>query len=292
MRKLSIVLTALLVLAGSCWAQQEVNERRQADPSGVVEIENVAGSVEVVGWGQAELVVTGTLGRGTERLDVDGDGHRIRIKVVLPRDARNVDGSDLTIRVPAGSRVEVSTVSADIHVAGLEGRVDLQSVSGSILVGGTPAELEAETVSGELDVERAPDRSELASVSGDVTVTWAEGAIEAASVSGDVIIRDGSLDRAELATTSGNVRCEAEVTGRGSFDMETMSGNVVMVVPAGVAAEFEISTFSGSIRSQLGPEPQRTNRYAPGEELNFSTGAGGPRISLSSFSGNVELRTR
>jgi len=292
MRKLTSVLVALLALAGSGWARQEVNERRQADPSGTVEIENVAGSVAVLGWGQAEVEVTGTLGRGTERLEVDGDGHRTRIKVVLPSDARDVDGSDLTIRVPAGSRVEVSTVSADISTAGLEGRVELQSVSGNIVVGGAPSELEAQTVSGELDVERSPDRSELASVSGDVTVKWAEGAVEAASVSGDVIIRDGTLSRAELATTSGNVRCEADIAVRGSVDMESMSGNVVMVVSAGLAADFEISTFSGSIRSSIGPEPQRTNRYSPGEELNFSTGAGGPRISLTSFSGSVELKTR
>ena len=65
MRKLPIVLIAIVVAAGLASAQQEVSERRQADPNGAVEIENLAGSVEVVDWngdGKKDLFIGGEYG--------------------------------------------------------------------------------------------------------------------------------------------------------------------------------------------------------------------------------------
>ena len=77
---------------------------------GRVLISNLSGSVMVTGWDREEISVEGTLGRGTERLDFEVSGDRARIKVIIPRRARNVEGSDLEIKVPRGSRVEVETV--------------------------------------------------------------------------------------------------------------------------------------------------------------------------------------
>jgi predicted membrane protein len=71
-----------------------------------------------------------------------------------------------------------------------------------------------------------------------------------------------------------------------------MSGNVTLVVPRSIAADFEISTFSGNIKNQIGPKPKRTSKYTPGETAEFSTGGGGARITLSSFSGTVKLLTK
>ena len=50
-----------------------------------------------------------------------------------------------------------------------------------------------------------------------------------------------------------------------------------------------ISTFSGNIDSAFGGTVERTSRYAPGKRSEFSTGGGGARVSIESFSGNVEL---
>jgi DUF4097 and DUF4098 domain-containing protein YvlB len=291
MKRLFPIVVSLAVLGPACgWAQQTVDERRPAAPDGIVEVENLAGSVEISGWDRAEVEVKGQLDRQVDRLDFDSDGKRTRIEVVLPRSMRHGGNADLTIHVPRGSWVKVETVSANITASDLGGRLELESVSGEITVSGEPSDLEATTVSGSIDVESAPGGAEVAAVSGDIEIRRARGRIEVENVSGDIIVLGGPLDGANLETVSGTIRLAATL-GNGSYDLESMSGTITVVVPPGFAGDFELSTFSGAIDNAIGPPAERTSRYAPGKEVSFSTGAGGPRVRVNSFSGSVKLVT-
>ena len=71
-----------------------------------------------------------------------------------------------------------------------------------------------------------------------------------------------------------------------------MSGVITLVIDPGLVGSFDLSTFSGSIENQIGPEPRRTSKYTPGKEVYFTTGSGGPNISLESFGGSIKLVTR
>jgi predicted membrane protein len=71
-----------------------------------------------------------------------------------------------------------------------------------------------------------------------------------------------------------------------------MSGSIDLFLPADVAADFDVSTFSGSIRNDFGPAARRTSEYIPGKELSFTSGKGGARVVAKSFSGAVNLRKR
>ena len=137
MKGMRILVLMLLVAGGAAYAQEDIHERVAADPRGHVEISNLAGSVVVTGWNRDEVEVTGTLGRGSERLDVEAEGDRVIIKVVLPKGRnQNIKGSDLEVRIPEGSDLEVSTVSANIDVADVSGSLSLNTVSGNVEVEG------------------------------------------------------------------------------------------------------------------------------------------------------------
>ena len=71
----------LLLAAGVAGAQEAVDARHAAAPDGVVQIENPAGGVKVVGWDRAEVAVTGTAGRGAEGVTVTGGGRRTHVEV-------------------------------------------------------------------------------------------------------------------------------------------------------------------------------------------------------------------
>src|ERR1700744_6586362 len=75
----------LLVLPCSLAHAASVDEHRAANPQGAVEIDNVAGSIDVQGWDKPEVAVSGTIGKDVERVDVTGDSNRTSIRVVLPR---------------------------------------------------------------------------------------------------------------------------------------------------------------------------------------------------------------
>ncbi|MCP4902287.1 MAG: DUF4097 domain-containing protein [bacterium] len=288
--KTKFVLTIVVLMAAlPLLASERIDESYPASATGDVLISNISGSVKVTGWDRNEVEIAGTLGDGTERLEVDRDDDRIRIVVRVPRRSHNVEESHLTISVPRRSSLEVETVSARSGVSGVEGELDFTSVSGNVSISGRPSALSVSSVSGRVKVEFAPEDSEISAVSGSIEVFDCSGALEVASISGDIVVHSGELDSLDAATTSGSVHCEAKPSGRGSFEFDTMSGNVVLVVPRSISADFELSTFSGHIKNQIGPKPTRTSKYAPGEKAEFSTGSGGAQISMSSFSGSVKL---
>ena len=103
-----IAVIALALWMMPAWAETPINELADAHPKGDVEISNVSGEVVVTGWDREQIEVTGTLGRGSERLEFVSDGRHTLIKVVIPRRSHNVSGSDLQIRVPEQSRVSVT----------------------------------------------------------------------------------------------------------------------------------------------------------------------------------------
>ncbi len=89
---------------------------------------------------------------------------------------------------------------------------------------------------------------------------------------------------------SGTIRARADFQPRGRFEFETVSGNIELRVPAGTSVDFELETFSGVIKNEVtGDEPRRTDPPLPSQELSFSIGSGGARISATSFSGAVRI---
>ncbi|HVN74811.1 MAG TPA: DUF4097 family beta strand repeat-containing protein [Thermoanaerobaculaceae bacterium] len=285
------VLALAVAAALPAAAQQKVDETKAAAKDGTVEIHNVAGSVRVSGWDQAQVSVTGVLGRGTERLEFTTSERRAVIRVVLPHNAHHVDGSDLEIRVPQGSSLEVNTVSADVSVDKVSGEMDIESVSGGISVGGEPKRFSARSVSGDVTITAASAPGRAKSVSGDIKLAGVAGDVEAGSVSGTLSVKGDAVSRLDLETTSGDIRVDAGLAKDARVEAKTVSGTVELELPAATAADFDVTTFSGNITNDFGPAAKRTSEYGPGRELSFSTGGGG-RVVAKSFSGNVHLRKK
>ncbi len=132
---------------------------------------------------------------------------------------------------------------------------------------------------------------EVATVSGDVVIREAGGQLEAASVSGNVTVDGGFLQEGEFETVSGSIKLYADL-GDGSIEVESMSGNITIAIGSG-GGDFEIETFSGSIENNLtSDQPTRASEHTGGQDLEFSTGAGSARVSISTFSGAVTLDQR
>jgi hypothetical protein len=73
--------------------------------------------------------------------------------------------------------------------------------------------------------------------------------------------------------------------------VETVSGPVELLLPAGFAADFSISTFSGAIVNELGPAA-KAEGWGPGKDLKFTSGQGGARVSVETLSGAIHIRKR
>jgi DUF4097 and DUF4098 domain-containing protein YvlB len=288
---LFVTVPALVLGALSARAQTRVEQSRPAAADALVDIENMSGSVKIVGWDKNEVSVRGTLGRRAEGLDFTGTNNRIHIEVETRGNPHGIR-SDLEISVPAGSRVKVEGFDASITISGVNGSVYAETVNGSISQSGASKEVELQSVNGSVEVAKAAGRIRAESVNGAVTLHEVSGEVEASTVNGELTVTGSTFDRAHLEAVSGSIRFEGDLGKRAVLEAETVSGSVELVLPASVAADFDVSTFSGDIENELGPAAPRKGRYSPEKELSFSTGSGGAKISVQTLSGGIHLRKR
>jgi DUF4097 and DUF4098 domain-containing protein YvlB len=286
-----LVALALAAMAPATLAGTSINQRAAADPAGQVEISNISGSVVVTGWDRSEIEVTGELGEGSERLEFSRADQLTRVKVILPKRSSNVESTDLIVRVPAGSSIAVNTVSADLGVQGVRGSQRLQSVSGDIQTTVVSEDLECKTVSGDVRVTGSSQRSltTVMTVSGDARLERLAGEVNGNTVSGNITVSMGEASRSRLRSTSGDLGVTGRLAGDARLDFESMSGNVRLDLEGPVGAEFDLSSFNGDINNCFGPKAARTDEYAPGTELRFRQGAGGARVRIKTFNGDIAL---
>jgi DUF4097 and DUF4098 domain-containing protein YvlB len=284
-------LALVFVLGASVAYGDDVDEIMDAASDGIVVVSNVAGSVEVSGWSRNQVEVTGELGSRVEELIFERDGDEILVKVQVPRNNNGGISSDLSIKIPVASSLQVNTVSADIDVSDVEGEQELQSVSGDVETEAHAADIELSSVSGDVEVQgdRQNIRARMNTVSGDVDADSLSGEIAAESVSGDIATINGSFERASLETVNGDITYRAALLDGGRLDIETINGTVDVEFDGDVSARFDIETFNGSIRNCFGPDSVRTSKYAPGRELKFTEGDGDGRVTINTLNGSLNL---
>ena len=291
------ILVASLVLTGGAAHAGTFQQQVAADPRGEVDVSNISGSIEITGWDQSAVAVTADLPGDTERVKVRSERGRTQVCVTY----HNSDGCNssggfgggssvrLEVRVPRGSELEVSGVSADITSRGVSGAQQLHSVSGDINAELGSGNDEVNSVSGTINLRGSGQDGTLhvASVSGNLSVTSVAGELEARTVSGTLNAAISPARSVRLNTTNGDISLDARLAGGGSIATETVSGNENMKVSAS-GYSYEAKTFSGDITNCFGQQVDK-NQYGPGSRLDGTRAGGGGHLRMQSLSGNISL---
>ena len=286
MRRLPALIAAACaagMLSGALvHAAEPYRESHDADPRGVVEIIGVTDSVDVSGWDQPRVELTGQEDMGS-RVHVSAHGGRTVIDV-LPGGGKQA----LSIRVPARSALSITLVSADIKVHGISGDANLRTVSGNISgeVGGN---LRANTATGNVHIAAPGARSiEAKSIDGDIELTGGSSEVEVVTVSGNAKIQLGTLSRGRFKTISGNVTADLSLAPDTDLEGESVSGNLRFNFPSPPSARFDVQSFSGSIDNCFGPKAEPVH-YGPGSRLEFKSGEANAHVRIQTKSGDVHL---
>lgn len=284
---IGVLSLAVAVSAGA----REVDESIDAAADGKVEIINISGAVEVYGWSDSVVTVTGELGDKVEELILERNGDKVLVKVKVPRNNSNNISSDLTVHIPARSSIDVSTVSADITVEDVQGEQMLHTVSGDVEAQAYGSDVSAQSVSGDVDVKGNGDNADTSAntVSGDVNIIGVSGDVSAEAVSGDILVRDGSFERVGLNTVNGEIEFQGAFLDGGKLTAESVNGDVDIQFAGDVSARFDVETFNGDISNCFGPKAERTSKYAPGWELSFTEGDGDGRVTISTLNGDIDI---
>lgn len=201
-----------------------------------LEVRIPAGDIHVSSTNAPESTVTVEGSR--ELLDlmkVDMHGDRLfvelRRKPFMSLFARSDPTLNVRATVSHGSRVAITTASADAALEGVFAGVETKSASGGVrATGEIDGDVVCKTVSGDLRLPHVHGDLEVRTVSGDVLAESVLGAISVRSVSGEIRI---------------------ESLHEGNADVQSVSGDVALGIAAGANLDVDAVSASGELRSEI-----------------------------------------
>jgi len=176
-----------------------------------------------------------------------------------------LDLGSVRLELPAGSRLEVTTASGDVSVAGIGGDLRVRTASGDVHASDVRT-LELDTASGDITVEELLGSAQIHTVAGDVRLK-ASGA---------------PLTAVELRSVSGELELEAGCAADCRVTATTVSGDVQLRTRPG-------SSYTLRFRSQAGEFLDDND--APADEDNDREASHSKTIRIGSGAGSIDVTT-
>jgi Putative adhesin len=186
-------------------------------------------TVKQVGPGNGDVLVCALW---NDRSSCDEDGYHSHDNGWFrgDNDNRNDVSVEFVVRLPAGVKVDASTVNGSVDVDGATSDVVAHAVNGSVEAHSTGGAVSARTTNGNVEVSAAKldiDHSEFRTVNGTVTVSLP------ASVNADV----------DMETVNGSLTSDFPLTVQGSFNPRRLRATL-----GKGGASLRLTTVNGSIR--------------------------------------------
>jgi hypothetical protein len=185
-------------------------------------------TVKQVGSGGGDVLVCALW---NDRSSCDEDGYHSHNDGWFHGDNdRNDVSVEFVIKLPAGVKVDASTVNGGVDVDGVTSDVIAHTVNGSVDARSTGGAVSAHTTNGDIRVSAAKldgDRTEFTTVNGTITVSLP------ASVSAEI----------DMRTVNGSLTSDFPLTVEGSFSPKRLHATL-----GKGGATLRLSTVNGSIR--------------------------------------------
>ena len=270
------------LLAGIPWSERsEVLETvaLAAPRSGALRLDNANGMTRILGEDRADVeVCMQKVARAESASAAEQMAHEIRLarsdgdfgtalEVEVPRRWNRRGHANLELRVPRGTRVEVSAANGKVCIAGLGSGVRVRSSNVAVRV---------EDVAGDVEIHASNARLLCAGVRGRLLARTSNGKIE-------IERHRGALD---ASSSNGLISAELEAL-TGPVVLATSNGKIALQLPEDVDADVDLRVDNGVIRNQR--SLCRCTRSSGGR-LTGQLGRGGVPIKLRTSNGSISLR--
>lgn len=222
--------------------------------SGRIEVENFNGPVEIMGWDQNSVDVSGTKYASTQdrlndmKVGVSASAGSVTIRTLRPQDHFGNGGVRYEIRVPRGANLDrIVTSNGPIRLDDLDGSVRARTSNGPV---------NASRLRGSLDIETS------------------NGPVDATELKGAVMVR----------TSNGPIRLAMETVHE--VRASTSNGPITVRVPAGAEADVRARNSHGPISTDF---DVNGGGFISRNRLEGSIGKGGPLLDLSTSNGPIRI---
>ena len=313
-RTLVLIATVALSIAAHADTHDVIRRGFTVAEGGTLRLEAGVGDVKVV---------TGGTGVAIEiQRDADSEKYLKRHTVDFAQSGNDVTvtgkyessfrmfsfGNDLrvryNVRVPANYNVEVSTSGGDVDLANINGTVKAHTSGGDVKAGkitGTASlatsggDVELTSASGKLTIHTSGGSIIPGEASGPAELKTSGGSIKVKRVGGDLYARtsggsikiEEALGTIDASTSGGSVTARFATAPQADSKLSTSGGSITVSLPAGANLNLDAHASGGGVDSEI---PVTVVGKQDEDTLNGKINAGGPKLTLRTSGGSINVR--
>lgn len=267
-------------------------------PGGHLSVENFNGQVEIEGWDQDRVDVTGTMYASTKdmvdliRIETHNTSDRVDLRTVRPSVRHGNMGAKYSIHVP--KKIELDRVyssNGHVRVMNVDGPARLKTSNGGVRAINVGGSVDAQTSNGPIDLETVHGSASMHTTNGRVHAENITGQCEADTSNGTISVRlDGSSSSPmKFSTTNGSVEINLTAAPRGDIRANSSNGGITMHLPEGTSARLKADTSNASVSSDFDVTTTIHGSAPNKHHLDGTIGSGGPMIELTTSNGAIRV---
>ena len=302
--RLILPLLAALLMMGCDFEDFGPSDRYKAEfhytlkPTDRLSVENFNGEIEVAGWDEPSIEVTGTKYAATQenldniKVDVHESVGLTEIRTVRPNTFHGNQGARYLIRAPRQTLVDrIVSSNGSVRVHDMTAAARIHTSNGPIRVENIKGGVDAETSNGAIELDSVTGKLNLHTSNGRIRAEELTGACEAETSNGGVTLRfkDAPDGIVHVTTSNGSVDVSMAQSPKSGVRAETSNGSITMELPGNTAARLNAQTSQSSISTDFDVTDSLNSNHEK-HHLEGNIGAGGPPIDLSTHNGGIRLR--
>jgi hypothetical protein len=271
----------VLLLAGCDWEDFGSSTQYSTDfhysyplrAGGRLSLENFNGSVDIAGWDQATVDISGARygstpeSRDAVKIDVAPSPDAVAIRTIRPSERRNV-GARYVVRVPRHVQLDrITTSNGSIRVNDIDGPARVKTSNGSVKVFNLAGTFDGGTTNASVELEN---------VQGDCTVKTSNGRVKAQHVKGAF----------EASTSNGSVDAALDELRPAGVRISTSNGGITVRLARSANARLMARTSNASVSTDFA---LTSTGRADKHHLEGTIGSGGPVVDLSTSNGSIHI---
>ena len=265
--------------------------------SGRFSVETFNGSVDISGWDQNVVDISGTKYGPTQqeadnlRVDIENAADSVSIRVARPAMRLNHQGAKFVVKIPRNARIDrIITSNGSIRTQDGVGSAHLRSSNGGIHVLDLRGDLEAETSNGSIELEGVEGDIRAHSTNGHIRAGRVNGSLDASTSNAGVTAEISRADKPVRISTSNNgVEVTLPPHYSDSVHIETRNAPITLRMAEGTNARLSARTSNSSIDTDY---EVRAQGELGRNHLEGVLGNGGPLMELETSNAGIHLVRR
>ena len=295
---LSSALFAAVWAGDSNRFKEDFHYSFQQGAGGRLDLENFNGSVEILGWDQNTVDVSGTKYAEDEgmlramRVEATQSGNAVHVRTSRPEPRRWNGGARYLIRVPRRTELaRIQSSNGSLKIEDVEGPAsDLTTSNGRISLRNIRGRVDARTSNGTVDVQTAEGGVTVRTSNGSVTLDNVRGTLNATTSNG--AIRGTLVDAApnepiHLSTSNGPIDVKLQMPRNNDVVASTSNGSITIRMPSNAGARLNATTSSHeSITTDFDVQ---VHGMLSKHRIEGTLGGGGPLVQLTTSNGAIRI---